>query len=100
MNNHDVFFKSLNNFFYIAMLPIILVVTLADQFGVSIPTPPCIFNYFFEVECWGCGLTRAFKELLKLNFSTATNHHKLSPIIFLLIIFIFFKELKMEKKNA
>ena len=91
---------SLNNLLFVSMLSVVLMVSFADQFGVSIPTPPCIFNYFFEIECWGCGLTRAFKELLKLNLSTAINYHKLSPIIFLLMIFICFKELKMEKKNA
>jgi hypothetical protein len=92
--------RSLSGFLFASILPIALFVSVADKLGISIPTPPCIFNYFLGVECWGCGLTRAFKELLKLNFLTAISFHKLSPIIFLLVSYIFLKELKMRKKDA
>ena len=42
----------------------------------------CLIKHFSGVSCPGCGMTRAVKALLTLNFSKAFYYH---PLVFLLI---------------
>ena len=59
----------------------------------------CIFKSIFHIPCVSCGLTRAFKCILKLDFINAIKYNILSiPLFILLLIFfilyihnIFFK---------
>lgn len=69
----------------------------------------CILKNLFGVSCIGCGLTRGFVSVLKLNFKSAAEYNILSvPIFagiviysfFALIDFVFDKEfiLSLEKQ--
>lgn len=69
----------------------------------------CIFKNLFGFSCIGCGLTRGFVSVLKLNFKSAAEYNILSvPIFagiviysfFALIDFVFDKEfiLSLEKQ--
>ncbi|MBQ9024100.1 MAG: DUF2752 domain-containing protein [Bacilli bacterium] len=49
---------------------------------------PCFIKYIFNIPCPFCGLTRAFKELFKLNIPKALYYNILS--IPLLACFIYF----------
>lgn len=56
--------------------------------GVDI-TIPCIFNFLFDVNCPGCGMTRSFIELLKLNFTKSLEYNVLTlPIGVSMIYYI------------
>lgn len=50
----------------------------------------CPIKYFFGIPCPGCGLTRAFKCILKLDFIGALHFNILSPFIFLWFLLVFF----------
>ena len=43
---------------------------------------PCIFKTAFNLECPGCGLTRAFISLLELDFVGA---YQSNPLIFIVL---------------
>ncbi|HOK37939.1 MAG TPA: DUF2752 domain-containing protein [Bacteroidales bacterium] len=43
---------------------------------------PCIYYSIFNIRCPGCGLTRAFMDLLQLNFAEAWQHNPLIFIVF------------------
>ena len=50
----------------------------------------CIIKYFTNIPCPGCGLTRAYLALFKLDFSKAFHYHPLFwtiPILFLYYLF-------------
>lgn len=49
---------------------------------------PCIFKHFLHIPCPGCGLTRAFREILKLNFIKAFSYNYLSIIILIVLIIL------------
>ena len=63
----------------------------------------CIIKSHLGVNCPGCGLTRAFKAIFRLDFLEALNYNILSiPLFMFLIIFnlilaydIFFKKDKL-----
>jgi hypothetical protein len=51
-------------------------------------TFPCLFTKILHFHCPGCGLTRAFIEILKFNFIGAWNFN---PMIYLVLpISLFF----------
>ena len=43
---------------------------------------PCPVYYFTHIPCPGCGMTRACKSVLRLDFKAAFNYHHLFPIPF------------------
>jgi hypothetical protein len=45
-------------------------------------TFPCLFTKIFNFHCPGCGLTRAFIEILKFNFIEAW---RFNPMIYLIL---------------
>jgi len=68
----------------------ILVIFLQISFFLTISTfsPPCLIKKHLNIECPGCGLTRAFEAILDLKFLDAIKYNILSIPLFLLIIFI------------
>ena len=62
---------------------------------------PCIFKLLFNMPCPGCGLTRAFKQILKFNFAKAMYYNILSiPLLVFFIwwIILFIKDI-INKEN-
>jgi len=76
----------------LAMLPIIVITVLLDQSEINTYLPNCLIKYFFNIECWGCGMTRAILELSKLNFQKAIALNPFSPLVVILICSIFCNE--------
>jgi hypothetical protein len=78
----------INRYYSIAILYFLLSVFLNKQ-GIVNVTVPCLFNFLFDIHCPGCGFTRSFIELLKLNFKESLQYNILSlPIIFFIIFYI------------
>ena len=40
----------------------------------------CPLYYYFDIPCLGCGMTRAYRALLRLDLKTAFEYHCLFPI--------------------
>ena len=55
---------------------------------------PCLFHKFTNLYCPGCGITRLFLSLLKLDFYQAFRYN---PLVFLLLVF--FIPTKILTKN-
>ena len=46
---------------------------------------PCLWKYFFDVECSGCGITSSVIQILKGNFQLAWEINKLTFLVFPLL---------------
>ena len=46
----------------------------------------CIFKKLFNISCPGCGLTRSFRALLRLDIITSFKYNIFGPILFIIII--------------
>ena len=62
---------------------------------------PCLFHKFTNLYCPGCGITRMFLSLLKLDFYQAFRYN---PLVFLLLVFfipvkILIKNIPKKYKN-
>ena len=77
--------------FFIALIFIVLI--LNDV--------PCLFKLVFHIPCPGCGLTRGFKELFKLNISKSLYYNILCIPIFIFFIYWFILFIKdiINKEN-
>lgn len=51
---------------------------------------PCLFKHFLGIECIGCGMSRAFFAVLRLDFALAFSYHPMFwsvPIAYLYFLF-------------
>jgi hypothetical protein len=48
----------------------------------------CLIKFVFGIECYGCGMTRAFQHAIHLDFIGALGFNKLICIVFPLMIYI------------
>lgn len=55
---------------------------------VHIFNPTCLINRYFNIECPGCGLTRAFQSIINFRFLEAIEHNILSIPLFIIILII------------
>ena len=63
----------------------------------------CVFKKYLNINCPGCGLTRAFKSILSFDLITATKYNVLSiPLFICMIIFIFsiIKDIVLNKETT
>ena len=92
-------FKSTITMVILVVLPIIIVLLPENFFdkGESI----CLSKVFFNQECYACGLTRACKHLIHLNYEQAFAYNMGSfivlPVFSILWISWFFQERKRLK---
>ena len=86
--------KKLYKIYFVGFLliPIILLILPANFFdtGKSI----CLSVLFFKSECYACGLTRAIQHFIHFDFVTGYNFNKLSIIVFPLLIYLYYIEIK------
>ena len=48
-----------------------------------VSVPLCLFQNVFGIPCLGCGLTRGFIAVFRLDFALATQYHVLSIPLFI-----------------
>ena len=67
------------------IIPIVLLVLPADYFdsGESI----CISKFLLDLECYGCGITRAIQHLIHLDINVAMSFNKLAIVVLPLLIY-------------
>lgn len=71
-------------FVVLSILFIVLLILPANYFDTGRAT--CLSVIFFEMECYGCGMTRAIQHLIHLDFKEAYEFNKLSFIVFPLAV--------------
>ena len=69
-----------------------LLILPANYFDTGRAT--CMSVILFDMECYGCGMTRAIQHLLHLDFQKAYEFNKLSFIVLPLSVFMISWELK------
>lgn len=74
---------------------ILAVTIIAIIFGEYV----CPFYYLFNIPCPGCGMTRACKSLLRLDFGRALDYNYLFPIpIFWAWYHLFRRQIAFSRK--
>jgi len=71
--------------FFILLATFIFYNIPKQYFGYGFPI--CVFKNIFNIECIGCGTTRAFWSILHLQFREALEYNKLSIITFPLLTY-------------
>ena len=82
------------------LFSIIIFVSIAISSKIKIV---CVFKKYLNINCPGCGLTRAFKSILSFDLITATKYNVLSIRLFIcMIIFIFsiIKDIVLNKETT
>ena len=70
-----------NKIVSIAVLYFVISIGLKMGFSIDVLIP-CLWKTLFHVQCPGCGLTRAFMQVLKLDFTGA---FATNPLIFIIL---------------
>jgi hypothetical protein len=83
----------------LGMFPIIFLYSLAFKNHIEIYSPSCFFRYLFDVECWGCGMTRAILEIFNFNLKNAIKLNPLSPLVLTIIFLIFCFEIYKPRRT-
>ena len=83
---------------HLLLLFLVLIILPADFFdsGQSV----CLSVLLLDIECYGCGITRAVLSSLHLNFETAFAYNKMVVIVFPLLIYIWIKKTRSFYKKA
>ena len=76
----------------ILFLILILYLVIGNYYNLYLP---CLFHKITNLYCPGCGITRALKSLVSLNFYQAFRYNNL--IILLPIFIIYYLELFLDK---
>ena len=69
--------------------PIFLWIVPGDYFDEG-KVILCPSRFLFDLECFGCGITRGVMNMHHFDFENALFHNKLSPIIYLGLVVIWF----------
>jgi hypothetical protein len=72
------------------IIPLILFIIPKDYFNSG--KTVCLSVAIFDLECWGCGITRAIMHLIHFDIEAAWDFNKLSFIILPIICYLWFKE--------
>ncbi len=68
------------------------LIILVFYFGLNIIGEGCPIKFFTGISCAGCGMTRAYKNILKGNINRAFYYHPLFPMPLIYFILFLFKE--------
>ncbi len=79
-------------FGFLLLFPIVLILLPSTFFDSG--NTICMSVLFFNLECYGCGLTRAIQHLIHLELDQAMRFNKLSLVVFPTLIFYYIKELR------
>ncbi len=75
---------------FLIFLPIVLWILPGDFFDHG-TVDLCPSKAFFDIECFGCGITRAVQHFHNFQFADALYFNKLVVIVYPWLIFIWYK---------
>ena len=75
--------------FFISNIILLFLLYKIPIYGNSLLENICIFKNVLGVECWNCGMTRAFLSVLHGNIYTALDYNVNVIIVFPLTILIY-----------
>lgn len=85
---------------FLLLITGILIIIFVYNYNIKIP---CIFFELTHLYCPGCGITRALKSIIKLDFYQAFRYNMLvtllSPIFLLYILNKYFSKQKKKIPN-
>ena len=67
----------------------ILLVSVLLLVPVEAAKDLCLFKSIFRINCWNCGMTRAFLSVLHLDFNSAYMYNNKVFIVFPLTIVVY-----------
>lgn len=76
----------------IVFIPLLFLALPAHYFDVG--QSICLSKALLNIECWGCGMTRAVQHLIHFDFQIAWNYNKLSFIVLPLLMLLYVKEVR------
>ncbi len=77
--------------FLLAVVGLTLFLLPADYFDTG--TPTCLSVRLFNLECYGCGMTRGVMHLIHFEWTEAWNFNKLSFLVFPLLVYMILYEI-------
>lgn len=82
---------------------LLVFLKLVINTGTNTNSSICIFKIIFHKDCPGCGLTRAFYNMMKLNFNKAINFNVkiiiVYPLVWALYINYVYKKINLIFKG-
>lgn len=67
--------------FRAALAPVVAAWALSLGTPVGVHAPGCLFRFFLDQDCWGCGTLRAMAALLRLDLAGAIALNPFSPLV-------------------
>jgi len=80
----------------IVLIPFVLILLPVNFFDKG-PTI-CISKLITDVDCPGCGMTRAVQHCIHLDFQTAWNYNKMFIVVFPLLSVLYIQEVRKSWK--
>ena len=97
--NYFIHLMKTNFLFSLVVLFEFIAILINWKLNIDIRIP-CLFNFFFDIKCFGCGLTRSFEYILDLNFSKAFETNSMIYPVILGILILIIKDYKKFKMNS
>lgn len=72
-------------------LPLILYAIPLD--GIYNGESLCLSKRLLDIECWGCGITRAFFSAMYGRFASAWEYNHLIVVVFPLLLWLWIREI-------
>ncbi|MFM8940260.1 MAG: DUF2752 domain-containing protein [Phenylobacterium sp.] len=67
--------------FRAALAPVVAAWALSLGTPMGVHAPGCLFRFFLDQDCWGCGTLRAIAALLRLDLAGAIALNPFSPLV-------------------
>jgi hypothetical protein len=72
--------------------PLVLLLLPADFFDTG--ESMCLSVQLFDMQCYGCGMTRAIQHLIHFDFQDAYEYNKLSFLVVIVLLIVWFQEIR------
>ena len=88
----------LKRYFYLSYVsglviaPFVLLLLPADFFDTG--ESMCLSVQLFDMQCYGCGMTRAIQHLIHFDFHEAYDYNKLSFVVFFVLFIVWIQEIR------
>jgi hypothetical protein len=76
--------------FCLVVLPLILIFLPANYFDVG--TSICPSKSFLNIDCLGCGITKAIQHLVHFEFQIAWDYNKFSFVVIPFFTYVWVKQ--------